>query len=271
MNTRNALRFAVMIMMSTTVVPACMPAMPVDDAAPDAGAAQSPTSVDEAAVLAGIANGEYRYNPQFVPVNRTAYASAVATTTKINVWVTSADAATYARVTPEASGSGVAITPGTMLLREVIGADGNIAKVTLMVKGPRGYNPTVGDFWFGVTQPDGTPIVADGTRQMGKLDQCFGCHMQRASDGYVFGVPVADRMAPGAGGSGGTGGGGVGTGGSAGGASEGGVGHPDMGGTHGGDVCGDFICGATESCDTCRSDCHCCKGGDKHGTTHMCS
>jgi hypothetical protein len=264
MNVRNALRIAVMMTTSTTVVPACMPAMPAD-AAPDAGATQSPTAVDEAAVLAGIANGEYRYNPQFVPVNRAAYASTVVTTTKINVWVTSADAATYARVTPEASGSGVAITPGTMLVREVIGADGNIAKLTLMVKGPRGYNPTVGDFWFGVTQPDGTPIVADGTRQMGKLDQCFSCHMARASDGYVFGVPAADRMAPGAGGGGGAGGG------SSAGASDGGVTHPDMGAGHGADVCGDFVCGATESCESCRSDCHCCRGGDKHGTTHTCS
>ena len=57
--------------------------------------------MDEAAVLASIANGEYHYNPQFVPVNGGAYPSAAAAGSTINVWVTSADYADYSRIAPE--------------------------------------------------------------------------------------------------------------------------------------------------------------------------
>lgn len=257
----------------------CLPEMPTGGAAapaPDAGAAAADTAVDQSAVLAGIAHGEYHYNPQFVPVNRDAYPSAVAMTTRINVWVTSADAADYLRITPDAHDSGATVRPGTMLVREVLDASGQVAKLTLMVKGPPGYNPAVGDFWFGVTQPDGTPVVADGMEQMGKLDQCYSCHQTRAGDGFLFGVPAAHRMLPGAGGT-------VppadaGTSAPDGGATTDGGTTMDAGSTDGStdlsmppDVCGDFICGATESCSSCGSDCHCCGGGDTHGHTHPCN
>jgi hypothetical protein len=161
---------------------------------------------------------------------------------------------------PERKGSGVVVRPGTLLIREVLGPRGEVAKLTLIVKGPPGYNPDLADFWFGVTDPDGTPVVDNGVKQLGKLTECYSCHLARATDGYLFGVPLDDRR-------------GVVHG-------DAGVAGPPDGGvatTTGQDagststsVCGDFICGQTESCGSCPSDCHCCDKGNGHGQTKPC-
>jgi hypothetical protein len=166
------------------------------------------------------------------------------------VWVTSADFQKYSRITPDQHGSGASVDSGTMIVREVLDAQGQVAKLTIMVKGPAGYNPSVGDFWFGVTQPDGTPLVDNGTKQLGKLTQCFGCHISRASDGYLFGVSLNHRLGPPSNGDGMV-------------TTDGGVVSPAPPAPPNTDVCGDFICGPTESCASCPTDCHCC--GNGHG------
>ncbi|HEY2515705.1 MAG TPA: hypothetical protein VGI39_32775 [Polyangiaceae bacterium] len=144
--------------------------------------------MNEALILSAVANGAYKYSPQFVPVNRIAYPSAAASGVAINVWVTSADFASYAQVAPDRLGSHVELDPGAMIVREVL-SGGNVAKLTLMVEGPAGYNPDLGDFWFGVIAPDGTPLVDKGEERTGKLQQCYSCRIPRKDDGYLFGVP----------------------------------------------------------------------------------
>ena len=64
----------------------------------------------------------------------------------------------------------------------------------LLVKHEPGYFPDVGDFAFGVTTPDGTPVNADdGTPIWGKVADCAQCHETRASSGFLFGVAAAHR------------------------------------------------------------------------------
>ena len=219
-----------------------------DDTSPSNASANA---LNEDTILAAVAQGAYHYSPQFTPVNHGAYTSAISPA-KINVWVTSADFAAYSAIAPEKTGSGVKLAPGAMIVREVLGADGSPAKLTLMVKGPPGYNPDLGDFWFGVTEPNGTPLQENGAKLTGKLTQCFGCHIPRANDGYLFGVPLSARVAA------------IDAGTSA---------PPDAGAppTAPRDVCGDFYCGSTESCVTCSVDCGACdddggaQGDDDNG------
>ncbi len=179
---------------------ACLPAMDFGpgnaDGGADAGAAAGAVAIDEQRILGSVANGAYRNSPMFAAVSQTAYPSAISAAT-INVWVTASDYAAYTRIAPDKSGSGSSLQPGAIVVREVLDANGAVAKVTLMAKGPAGYNPTVGDFWFGVIKPDGTPMVDNGVTQMGKVQSCFGCHVPRASDGYLFGVPESDRRSGG--------------------------------------------------------------------------
>jgi hypothetical protein len=231
----------------------------------DATNAEAASEMDETAIEASVANGAYRYSPQFAPLNRDAYASAAAPTAKINVWVSASQVTAYAKVDPGKVGTGVKLQPGAMIVREVLAADGSVAKLTLMVKGPPGYNSQLGDYWFAVTEPDGTPIIEKGAKLTGKLTQCFSCHIPRANDDYLFGVPAAART------------------------PSGGTAplsipdmatalatpdmtwvpppqpHPTTPPVHV-NVCGDFYCyTATESCATCPSDCgRCPKDDDKH-------
>lgn len=79
-----------------------------------------------------------------------------------------------------------------MIVREVLDANGEVAKLTMMAKGPPGYDPTLGAWWFGVTDPNGRPLVQDGQLLVGRLTQCHECHSERADDDFLFGVPPAD-------------------------------------------------------------------------------
>ena len=191
----------------------CMSMMGYPSSEPAAGSG----TVDEASILASVAGGAYRQGARFEAVSGAPYPSAIAAQTDVDVFVTTADYAMYARISPDQSGSGASLTPGATIVREVLDASGAVSKLTLMVKGPPGYNPTVGDFWFGVTTPDGTPVVDNGVTQLGKVSACFGCHMPRASDGFLFGVPRADRATP------------PPTAGGAGGGDDGGISPGDMG------------------------------------------
>jgi hypothetical protein len=156
-------------------------------AGPDAAPAEGvPLGVDEASLLSMLPG--YTRSPAFSRLNGAPYATALPGGADVNVWVSMNAYAAYAGIAPEASGSGIVTPEGTMLVREVLDASGTVAKLTLMYKGPAGYNPAVGDFWFGVTDPRGTP------QKMGKLEECYGCHQEREGDGYLFGVPAAVRV-----------------------------------------------------------------------------
>jgi hypothetical protein len=215
--------------------------------------------VDEAVVLSSVTNGAYKYSPQFAPVNRVAYASTAAAGIEINVWATSADVGSYAKIAPERSGSNVVLNPGAMIVREVL-KNGAVVKLTLMVKGPPGYNPDLGDFCFGVTDPEGVPLIDNGKKLTGKLSQCYGCHIPRKDDGYLFGVSEDARTPPASSG------------------QDAGIASSDAAAPPSTvppdptpppvlvpppaqpppapvEVCGDFYCDANESCATCAADC----------------
>ena len=63
--------------------------------------------------------------------------------------------------------------------------------------GPAGYNPAIGDYWFGVTDARGTPLTDDqGHRRAGRVEACYSCHLEREADDFLFGVPSAMRSHP---------------------------------------------------------------------------
>jgi hypothetical protein len=149
----------------------------------DAGSTQE-TPLDQAtlALAAGYKT--------FTQVNTRADASAVGSF-DINVYVTG-DVTTYERIHPETTTTVSPLAVGTLIVREVLNADGSIDKLTLMAKGPAGYDPSLGDWWFGEADPQCQPIVDSGGLELGRLDDCHSCHIPRQSDDYLFGVPAAD-------------------------------------------------------------------------------
>jgi hypothetical protein len=123
-----------------------------------------------------------------------AYPSDLVPDTDIDLWVSAEAAPTYAWISPDAEGSGKALPIGALIVRQVLDADGRVAKLTLMEKSVPEDNPTVGGWLFAVTDPAGVPLVEDGEVLSGALAQCASCHQARASDDYLFGVPADARI-----------------------------------------------------------------------------
>jgi hypothetical protein len=115
------------------------------------------------------------------------FASAIAPV-DVNCYA-AGDVATYREIHPEQPGSGVHVAVGTVIVREVLDGSGNVAKLTVMAKQAAGYDPSLGDWWFGVTDPHGLPLRDDnGQPMLGRLTECHGCHAPRAADDFLFGV-----------------------------------------------------------------------------------
>lgn len=122
----------------------------------------------------------------FAKVDSRSYTSSVSAYS-IDVYATG-DVATYMKIHPEVSGSNMTIASGTIIVREVLDASGATQELTMMAKGPPGYDPTLGDWWFADTDPSGAVL---GT-SLGRVAACHGCHIPRATDAFLFGVPAAD-------------------------------------------------------------------------------
>jgi hypothetical protein len=172
------------------------PAREPDASAPvhEAGAdATSVPTVDEPAILTAINRGAFRDSPSFVHVTSTAYPSAVATGSTIDEWVSAIGADDYLAISPDGGAASADLPVGTTIVREVIDSTGAVTELTLLVKGPPGYNPTIGDWWWGVTDPNGVPEIVDGGDSLGRLTQCYSCHVPRQPEDFLFGAPLDDR------------------------------------------------------------------------------
>ena len=182
--------------------------------------------INEAAILAAVAS--YRDPASFDHVSGMAYPSALGTS-NIELYASRTVTVPYADITPEASGSQAMIPEGGIIVREVIDATGAAQRLTVMAKGPAGYNPEIGDWYWAVTDLQGTPVIESGVPRSGRLADCYGCHLPRASDDYLFGVPMIDRP-------------------------SGTTTTPPPQGT-GTSVCGDFACDGGETHTSCPKDC----------------
>lgn len=150
------------------------------------GVTSSPTDFDNA--MLEIARG---YRSSFMRVNSNPYTSTLGAF-DINSFV-QGDTRIYRAIHPEDTTSTASVSVGTVIVREVLDSTGAVSKLTIMAKGPVGYDPTLGDWWFAETDPAGKPLVGDAGLQVGRLTACHGCHVPRASTDYLFGVPRIDE------------------------------------------------------------------------------
>jgi mono/diheme cytochrome c family protein len=156
------------------------------------------------------------------------YASAVAASSSIELYASRDATAAYRAIAPEASGSRASVPEGGVIVREVLDASGTAQRLTVMAKGPAGYEPILGDWFFAVTDLAGVPAVENGQARAGRLVDCYGCHTPRAADDYLFGVPLDQR-------------------------GSGSAPPPQGSGTT---VCGDFTCDGGETHAICPQDCN---------------
>ena len=169
---------------------ACMEELnpPVDPGSGSGSGSASPPDdpLFDAAMLASTQG--YRH---FSKVNAKAYVSAIGAF-DINVFAHGSNL--YGKIHPEVTDTHIVMPVGTTIVREVLDANQQVAKLTMMIKGPAGYDPTLGDWWFAVADPEGNVLPdASGEPQIGRLTACHGCHLPRAGDDFLFGVPAADE------------------------------------------------------------------------------
>jgi hypothetical protein len=125
-------------------------------------------------------------------INAEPYASALKG--RINVYVSDEGADAYAARGPETLDQAPEVPVGTIIVREVLSETGAVAKLTLMAKWPKGYQPALGDWWFGVTTPELAPLMGETHEwQIGRMPECHSCHVPHAGDDFLFGVPTDKR------------------------------------------------------------------------------
>jgi hypothetical protein len=95
----------------------------------------------------------------------------------------------YMQARMDASGSRTALPEGTVILRVVRDGAGKVAKYTVLAQREPGFNPP-SDLWFAVYDTEGK-LARDamGAPVEGPIASCTTCHLSRADDGYVFGMP----------------------------------------------------------------------------------
>lgn len=130
-----------------------------------------------------------RRTDSFVRVNPAPYPSDVSDSS-INVFVSEFALPEYLETAPADAHSNGMIPRGAFVVREIVDGSGDVAKLTAVYRGPAGYNPESGDFWFAVTDAEGNPATDEsGKRMVGPLAACSSCHAGRAEADYLFGVP----------------------------------------------------------------------------------
>lgn len=178
------MRSAAVLAVAVVLAAGCTGGIDAAMAPPDAAPAPDARTMD---AVDRLMIGEAANVGAFTQINRAPYASTLGAF-NLDVYI-SQDARTYRRIHPETTGSGVVLPPGTLIVRQVLDAQGQVTKVTLMAKQAAGYDPTLGDWWFGVTDPAGVPLEDASGPQVGRMTECHGCHIPRAQDDYLFGVP----------------------------------------------------------------------------------
>ena len=145
------------------------------------------------ATFALVADGGYAASPGFTHVSRGPYASTGAPGSFVDVWVSSSAYDAYASISPDGGPVDAGLPLGAVIVRAVSDGTGAVTKLTLMRHGPSGLDPSSGDWWFAEADPGGTPLSDDAGILAGPLGECQGCHLPRASDDYLFGVPLDAR------------------------------------------------------------------------------
>jgi len=152
----------------------------------------APVEIDETLISGWVSH--YRDPAIFDQVSGTPYPSALSGTAFIQVYVSRDSMTPFSVIAPELSGSEAVIPAGGIIVREVLDANKLPLRLTVMAKGPAGYNPHLRDWYFAVSDLQGVPLLdKDGVPRSGRMTDCYGCHVPRAADDYLFGVPMDDR------------------------------------------------------------------------------
>lgn len=152
-----------------------------DEAETNSGETGEP-SVDEDAIVAEAVN--YASFEQISAPTPSAHGLA----DTVVVWVPPEFAAEYRALDPEDPDDMASFAEGTLFVKEHLDSEGAPAGMTIMYKGPPGYNPDAGDWWWAQADIDGT------LNDAGMVGYCMACHSPREGADWVFGIPADEQL-----------------------------------------------------------------------------
>lgn len=141
----------------------------------------SAAAFDEAEVIEQAG----RYATELVKINDQPFPSQHGLAATVNVYVDAAAADAYRTLDPAAPAD-VEFAEGTLIVKEHLSDEGAYDGYLLMYRGPEGYSPEGGDwFWARV---DGSDTV----QETGAVGFCIGCH--QPAPGWAFGVEADNQL-----------------------------------------------------------------------------
>jgi hypothetical protein len=167
---------------------------PLDRSSGEAGASAAPTvdpDVTQPDTVIGALAARYLDDVQ---MNRTPFQTASHLgNPQVNVFATARAEAAYRRITPGGEAPADFVFPtGSLLVKEMLDADGGPPILTVMYKQPPGYDPPHDDWWFGRLRADGTPT---DPAFVGRVGFCADCHAGSRPWDFVWGLPEGNKSA----------------------------------------------------------------------------
>lgn len=126
------------------------------------------------------------YESELVRINATSRASQHGLADTVDMWVAPEIADLYRSLDPDATGALVEFPDGALLVKTHKDADGVVAGYTIMANGDP--DSTSGGWWWARVGSDGMPA------ETGQVGFCIGCHQAVEAEGWVYGVPVDNRL-----------------------------------------------------------------------------
>lgn len=126
------------------------------------------------------------YESELVRINATSRASQHGLADTVDMWVAPEIVELYRSLDPDAAGAIVKFPDGALLVKTHKDADGVVVGSTIMANGDP--DSTSGGWWWARIGSDGMPA------ETGQVGFCIGCHQAVEAEGWVFGVPLDNRL-----------------------------------------------------------------------------
>jgi hypothetical protein len=110
---------------------------------------------------------------------------------QVNVFANERAEAAYRTISPGGEPpAGFVFPAGSLLVKEMLDADGGPPILTVMYKQPPGYDPPHDDWWYGRLRSDGT---ATDPAYVGRVGFCSACHQGTQEWDFAWGVPEENK------------------------------------------------------------------------------
>jgi hypothetical protein len=162
---------------------------PVDEDADDTSTAANAESDSTGAAAFdadAVVARAMAYETELVRINAESRASQHGLADTVDIWVAPEIADLYRSLDPDAAGGLVEFPTGALLVKTHLDANGAVDGYTVMANADP--DSTSGGWWWARIGADGMPA------ETGQVGFCIGCHQAVEAEGWVFGVPLDNRL-----------------------------------------------------------------------------